>query len=194
MRRRIRFRLSSDRLGRQKGRASRLQMRYSQQAEIEYLRWPTRSTYAPRPVQQHEAMFSSRKNKNPCGQPNSVGVIGQIDSLRNWSRARTLNGRTDTTRCDTRSFRFLWLSDDQIDLAINAEMQRAGKEFVTLGSLYEQQERSRAVFHLTWQTAPHRDSRLKATIHHWRLARPRTSPDWFRVRCAASIHLPAIEL
>ncbi len=29
------------------------------------------------------------------------------------------------------------LSDEQIDLAINAEMERAGKEFVTLGSMYE---------------------------------------------------------
>ncbi len=30
-----------------------------------------------------------------------------------------------------------YLSDDQIDLAINAEMERAGKAFAALGSLYE---------------------------------------------------------
>lgn len=31
------------------------------------------------------------------------------------------------------------LSDDQIDLAIHVEMERAGKAFLTLGSMYEPQ-------------------------------------------------------
>lgn len=53
------------------------------------------------------------------------------------------------------------LSDDQIDLAINAEMERAGKAFVTLGSMYEPRvtviTRCGKLWHL-WMTADQRDN------------------------------------